>query len=118
MILGVNEHVENEHQQHFNDNFNSYINDIYICFYVTVILIVIFLLFAFFEIIRVPFLQTFFPNRHPNRRDVEYPVRELGHSLPLSVSILMPEEEIPTFIANPAPLPSEGISWSSHQHIT
>jgi hypothetical protein len=36
------------------------------------------------------------------------------------VSVLMPGEEIPTFIAHPAPVPCcpERISWPSHQHTT
>lgn len=36
------------------------------------------------------------------------------------VSVLMPGDEIPTFIAHPAPVPCrpERISWPSHHHTT
>jgi len=34
------------------------------------------------------------------------------------VSVLMPGDEIPTFIAHPAPCCPERISWPSHQQNT
>ncbi|XP_045818715.1 uncharacterized protein LOC123911351 isoform X1 [Trifolium pratense] len=148
MVLGIEEHVvengwspigaplnvqRDEHQQqqqhwnnnNINNNFDSS-NAVSFGFVATAILISMFLLMAIFERFLAPSSQALFPNRRRNRRDVESPITKPGHSSPKKsvftswVSVLMPGEEIPTFIAHPAPVPCcpERISWPSHQHTT
>ncbi|KAJ1703283.1 hypothetical protein LUZ63_003062 [Rhynchospora breviuscula] len=45
--------------------------------------------------------------------------RHMGESQsPLNFSVVMPGQHFPTYIAQPAPLPREGIHWPSHEHFS
>ncbi|CAK8530496.1 unnamed protein product [Lathyrus sativus] len=143
MVLGTEKHVvdngwspigaplnvqRDEQQQHWtnnnNNSFDSSVNAVSFGFVATAILISMFLLMAIFERFLAPSSQALFPNRRRSRRAVESPMRKLSHPSPKMsiftswVSVLMPGDEIPTFIAHPAPVPCrpERISWPSHHH--
>lgn len=150
MVLGTEEHVvengwspigaplnvqrddhQQQQQQHWSNNnsnnFDSSVNAVSFGFVATAVLISMFLLMAIFERFLAPSSQALFPNLRRNRRAVESPIRKLGHHQSPKmniftswVSVLMPGDEIPTFIAHPAPVPCcpERISWPSHQHTT
>ncbi|KAK7246565.1 hypothetical protein RIF29_41434 [Crotalaria pallida] len=117
------------HQQHWSNtnNFDSSVNAVSFGFVATAILISMFLLMAIFE----RFLR---PTSPPSRRrrnhrgathsQLTHLDAKLTHPSPKMsfygnwVSVKMPGDEIPTFIAHPAPAPCcpERISWPSHQH--
>ncbi|XP_061363063.1 uncharacterized protein LOC133306717 [Gastrolobium bilobum] len=114
--------------QHFS-NFDSSVNAVSFGFVATAILISMFLLMAIFEKFLRPTSPALSPSGRRNRRGVESQMGfagKLGHPSPKMsvytswVSVLMPGDEIPTFIAHPAPAPccAERISWPSHQHNT
>lgn len=124
-------HTDEQHQhqqQHWsNTNFNSSVNAVSFGFVATAILISMFLLMAIFERFLRP---TSPPSRRRSRRHPPHSQATLtgksSHPSPKMslyaswVSVMMPGEEIPTFIAHPAPVPCcpERISWPSHQHNT
>ncbi|KAL5096623.1 hypothetical protein RYX36_000950 [Vicia faba] len=145
MVLGTEKHVvdngwspigaplsvqrDEQQQQHWsnsnNNGFDSSVNAVSFGFVATAILISMFLLMAIFERFLAPSSQALFPNRRRNRRAGESPMRKLSHPSPKMsiftswISVLMPGDEIPTFIAHPAPVPCrpERVSWPSHHHI-
>ncbi|KAJ4981321.1 hypothetical protein NE237_032158 [Protea cynaroides] len=114
-----------QREKHLGDYDNS-VNAVSFGFVATAILISMFLVMAIFErFLRPP---TTAPSRsgYLNREDLESQLAfngKLDHPSPKmtvyanGVSVLMPGEEIPTFIAHPAPAPCppEGISRPPHQ---
>ncbi|KAL2343987.1 hypothetical protein Fmac_005272 [Flemingia macrophylla] len=111
----------NVHREDHWTNFDSSVNAVSFGFVATAILISMFLAMAIFE----RFLRPTSPP--PARRDLEAQIHyssKLPHPSPKmsvyasGVSVLMPGDEIPTFIAHPAPCCPERISWPSHQHNT
>ncbi|CAL0300874.1 unnamed protein product [Lupinus luteus] len=116
-----------QQQQHWSKtNFDSSVNAVSFGFVATAILISMFLLMAIFE----RFIR---PNSPPLRRRSRLATHsqlshdeKLGHPSPKMslyaswVSVMMPGDELPTFVAHPAPAPcrAERISWPSHQHNT
>ncbi|XP_058750888.1 uncharacterized protein LOC131623905 isoform X2 [Vicia villosa] len=124
------EQQQQQQQQHWTNNnynnngFDSSVNAVSFGFVATAILIAMFLLMAIFERFLAPSSQALFPNRRRNRRAGEAPMRKFNHPSPKMsvftswVSVLMPGDEIPTFIAHPAPVPCrpERISWPSHHN--
>ncbi|KAK9285736.1 hypothetical protein L1049_024935 [Liquidambar formosana] len=109
-----------EHWRHFDNSVNA----VSFGFVATAILISMFLIMAIFERFLRPRST---PSGGRNHRDLEaqmmfngkleYPSPKLT-VYARGVSVLMPGEEIPTFIAHPAPAPCppERISWPHHQH--
>ncbi|KAK7252183.1 hypothetical protein RIF29_35963 [Crotalaria pallida] len=119
-----------EQQQHWS-NFDSSVNAVSFGFVATAILISMFLVMAIFERFLRPSSPTAMsPSVRRRNADVEsqmgFSGGKLSHPSPKmsvyasGVSVLMPGDEIPTFIAHPAPAPCcpERISWPSHQHNT
>ncbi|XP_052202002.1 uncharacterized protein LOC127807870 [Diospyros lotus] len=109
-----------EHWRHFDNSVNA----ISFGFVATAILISMFLVMAIFE----RFLRPTSPASSPSgrRRDMESQMSfNAKPGLPSpkisanarEVSVLMPGEDIPTFIAHPAPVPCppERVSWPTHQ---
>ncbi|CAL0334395.1 unnamed protein product [Lupinus luteus] len=117
---------QQQHQHWSNTNFNSSVNAISFGFVATAILISMFLLMAIFE----RFIRPSSPTTHRrSRRATHSQVAldgKLTHPSPKMslyatwVSVMMPGDELPTFIAHPAPVPCcpERISWPSHQPNT
>lgn len=108
-------------------SFDSSVNAVSFGFVATAILISMFLIMAIFE----RFLRPASPVASPpppgsrSRGDVEsQQMGKLGFPSPkMSVyssglSVLMPGDEIPRFIAHPAPIPCcpERVMWPSHEH--
>ncbi|KAG5516837.1 hypothetical protein RHGRI_037536 [Rhododendron griersonianum] len=106
--------------------FDNSVNAVSFGFVATAVLISMFLVMAIFE----RFLRPTSPESSPTGRryigDVESQMGfhgKLRFPSPKSssnareVSVLMPGEDIPTFIANPAPVPCppERIAWPTHQ---
>ncbi|XP_004485737.1 uncharacterized protein [Cicer arietinum] len=128
--LNVQRDEQQQQQYWSNTNFDSSVNAVSFGFVATAILISMFLLMAIFERFLRPSSPAFFPNARRNRRHLHSPTTlrtKLAHPSPKMsvftswVSVLMPGDEIPTFIAHPAPVPCcpERISWPSHhQHTT
>lgn len=113
---------EEESWRHFNNSINA----ISFGFVATAILISMFLLMAIFERFLRPtiFLSSSSPlrRRRTSTADLEEPQQRRNPKMSIyakGVSVLMPGNDIPTFIAHPAPAPCppERISWPSHQHI-
>ncbi|KAF7803520.1 putative transmembrane protein [Senna tora] len=115
-------------EQHWSD-FDSSVNAVSFGFVATAILISMFLIMAIFERFLRPTSPP--PPPPPPRRtaggDLEsQQMGKLGFPSPKmsvyssGVSVLMPGDEIPTFIAHPAPAPCcpERVSWPSHEHKT
>uniref|UniRef100_A0A5B7AXL8 Uncharacterized protein n=1 Tax=Davidia involucrata TaxID=16924 RepID=A0A5B7AXL8_DAVIN len=115
-----------DHWRHFDNSVNA----ISFGFVATAILISMFLVMAIFERFLRP---TSSPSSTPSggryRGDIESQMSfngKLGQPSPKisvnarEVSVLMPGEDIPTFIAQPAPVPCpfERIPWPPHQHIS
>ncbi|XVE51278.1 hypothetical protein DITRI_Ditri02bG0027000 [Diplodiscus trichospermus] len=110
-----------EREDHWR-NFDNSVNAVSFGFVATAILISMFLVMAIFE----RFLR---PNSSPTGRNHGDLESQLGFNGKLShpspkmtiytsgVSVLMPGDEIPTFIAHPAPVPcpSERLSLPQHQ---
>ncbi|XVF27690.1 hypothetical protein REPUB_Repub14bG0130600 [Reevesia pubescens] len=109
-----------EREDHWR-NFDNSVNAVSFGFVATAILISMFLVMAIFE----RFLR---PNSSPSDRnhgDLESQLTfngKLGHPSPKmtiytsGVSVLMPGDEIPTFIAHPAPVPCPPERPSLPQH--
>ncbi|KAG5010552.1 hypothetical protein HKD37_07G019829 [Glycine soja] len=118
------------HRDEHWTNFDSSVNAVSFGFVATAILISMFLVMAIFERFLRPTSQPLSsPSAAARRRrspsDVEAQIAfsgKLAHASPKmsvyasGVSVLMPGDEIPTFIAHPAPCCPERISWPSHQH--
>ncbi|XP_031478506.1 uncharacterized protein LOC116249529 [Nymphaea colorata] len=115
-----------EHWMHFD----SSVNAISFGFVATAILISMFLVMAIFE----RFLRQRSQQQQPPAmvRGLGDPEAPLAHAFPCKlegspptmsvyakgVSVLMPGQQIPTFIAHPAPIPCnrEHVLWPHHQH--
>lgn len=105
--------------------FDSSVNAVSFGFVATAILISMFLVMAIFE----RFLRPNSPEMSPERRrDIESQVGfhpKLGYPSPKmnvyskEVSVLMPGEDVPTFIAQPVPLPCppDRIQWPPPNHV-
>ncbi|KAG4977376.1 hypothetical protein JHK86_036850 [Glycine max] len=118
----------NVHRDEHWTNFDSSVNAVSFGFVATAILISMFLVMAIFERYLRPTSPPLSPSATTRRRipsDVEAQIGfsgKLAHASPKmsvyasGVSVLMPGDEIPTFIAHPAPCYPERISWPSHQH--
>ncbi|KAL2341937.1 hypothetical protein Fmac_009877 [Flemingia macrophylla] len=114
----------NEYDEHWS-SFDNSVNAVSFGFVATAILISMFLVMAIFEKFLKPHSQ---PSAIWNRRrDSHLPFNaKLSPPSPKMslygswVSVLMPGDEVPSFIAHPAPAPCypERISWPSHQHST
>ncbi|TKY71650.1 hypothetical protein E2542_SST00382 [Spatholobus suberectus] len=113
-----------EHDQHWS-SFDSSVNAVSFGFVATAILISMFLVMAIFERFLKPTSPPLLPSAGRSRRR-DFQNGKLAHPSPKMslyaswVSVLMPGDEIPSFIAHPAPAPCcpERISWPSHQHRT
>ncbi|XP_027163744.1 uncharacterized protein LOC113763944 [Coffea eugenioides] len=115
---------KDDHWRHFDNSVNA----VSFGFVATAILISMFLVMAIFERFLRPTSAALTPSagrRHPH--DIESHIGFAGKlchpspKMPISareVSVLMPGEDMPTFIAHPAPAPCppERIRWPSHQH--
>ncbi|KAL7102916.1 hypothetical protein ACP275_08G147800 [Erythranthe tilingii] len=110
-----------DHWTHFDNSVNA----VSFGFVATAILISMFLVMAIFE----KFLRTTSPALSPasvrRRDDVEagrfdaklhYPSPKISANA-REVSVVMPGDNVPTFIAHPAPVPCppERMTWHSHQ---
>lgn len=99
-------------------NFGTSMSAISIGFVATAILISMFLIMAIFEHLFRPALQDV--NDGPRPTDKLRDHEMVATSYAPDFSVLMPGQNYPTFIAQPAPLPCtrEGIYWPSHeQHL-
>ncbi|XP_075505492.1 uncharacterized protein LOC142542635 isoform X3 [Primulina tabacum] len=109
-----------EHLTHFDNSVNA----VSFGFVATAILISMFIVMAIFE----KFIRTTSPEASPPRggrrglSDVEAQSHVGGLNSKISIqpkviSVVMPGDSVPKFIANPAPvpLPPEQVSWPSHQ---
>ncbi|KAL1823132.1 uncharacterized protein LOC108212203 [Daucus carota subsp. sativus] len=96
-----------ERQEHLS-NFDSTVNALSFGFVATAVLILMFLVMAIFERFLRPRSSS---SSTRNPRDLEAQIIKLDYPSPKmsiyakGVSVLMPGEEIPTFIAHPAPAP-------------
>ncbi|KAK9162054.1 hypothetical protein Syun_002956 [Stephania yunnanensis] len=112
-------------------NFGTSLNAISFGFVATAILISMFLIMAIFEHLLRP--KPSFPLQQDGREgslelgirhDSMRIIQKLGNSQTVSpsyssdVSVLMPGQHYPTFIAQPAPFPCprEGVYWPQHDH--
>ncbi|XP_048328696.2 uncharacterized protein LOC125422184 [Ziziphus jujuba] len=120
-----------ERDEYYWRHVNSSMNAVSFGFVATAILISMFLIMAIFEKIFRPRSSSSSSSSLPsrNRLDLEAQMVYGGkHDFPSpkmtvyarGVSVLMPGEEIPTFIAHPTPVPCppEQITWPTHQHNT
>ncbi|XP_047980168.1 uncharacterized protein LOC125221893 [Salvia hispanica] len=96
----------------------SSMNAISFGFVATAILISMFLIMAIFE-------HLFRPSSHHDSstqtestqlHKLEPPHHPVQTSYASDFSVVMPGQEYPSFIAQPAPLPREGVIWLSHSH--
>ncbi|KAJ6810686.1 uncharacterized protein M6B38_104155 [Iris pallida] len=132
---GGGEEQQAERWRHFDNSVNA----VSFGFVATAILISMFLVMAIFERFlrpRAPFLSSSDDDHHRHhdgdggrRGDREAQRRNYSAKLDYpspkmsiyakGVSVLMPGNDIPTFIAHPAPVPCppERISWPPHQNI-
>ncbi|XP_061355793.1 uncharacterized protein LOC133300290 [Gastrolobium bilobum] len=119
----------NTHRDEHWSNFDSSVNAVSFGFVATAILIFMFLVMAIFERFLRPTSPALSPSGRRRPGDVESQMGfsgKLGHPSPKmslyasGISVLMPGDNIPTFIAHPAPPPCclERVSWPSHQHST
>ncbi|XP_059623145.1 uncharacterized protein LOC132266304 [Cornus florida] len=110
-------------------HFDNSVNAVSFGFVATAILISMFLVMAIFERFLRPSSSVSTPSRDRYHGDIESQMGfngKLGHPSPRvsanarEVSVLMPGEDIPTFIAHPAPMPCppEHILCPPHQHIS
>ncbi|CAI8618163.1 unnamed protein product [Vicia faba] len=113
------------HRDEHWTNFDSSVNAVSFGFVATAILISMFLVMAIFERFLRPLSPPMSPSTRRSHRDVESQMgsnTKLSHPSPKmnvysrEVSVLMPGDVIPTFIAHPAPCCPERIAWPSHQH--
>ncbi|KAL8126761.1 uncharacterized protein LOC141721031 [Apium graveolens] len=97
-----------ERQEHLS-NFDSTVNALSFGFVATAVLVLMFLVMAIFERFLRPRSSASSSSRNPG--DLEAQIIKLDYPSPKmsiyakGVSVLMPGEEIPTFIAHPAPAP-------------
>ncbi|XP_027347859.1 uncharacterized protein LOC113859249 [Abrus precatorius] len=117
----------NVHKDEHWTNFDSSVNAVSFGFVATAILISMFLVMAIFERFLRPTSPPLSPSGRRSPPDAEAQIGftgKLGHPSPKmsvyasGVSVLMPGDEIPTFIAHHAPCCPERMSWPSHQHDT
>ncbi|MED6182706.1 hypothetical protein PIB30_031247 [Stylosanthes scabra] len=125
--MNMNVNVNSRDDSHWT-NFESSVNAVSFGFVATAILISMFLLMAIFErFLRPNNSDEFSPSARRTSADLESQMPfpgKLAHPSPKmsvyasGVSVLMPGDEIPTFIAHPAPPPCcpERISFPSHHH--
>lgn len=108
-------------------DFDNSVNAVSFGFVATAILISMFLVMAIFERFLRPTSPDLSPSGRRNHRDLEAQLAlnaKLSHPSPnmtiyaSGVSVLMPGDNIPTFIAHPAPVPCppDRVSWLQHQH--
>ncbi|KAK9150006.1 hypothetical protein Syun_008315 [Stephania yunnanensis] len=109
---------EEEHWRHFDNSVNA----VSFGFVATAILISMFLIMAIFERFFRPRSTAVMPPGAGNHTDLEAHLGfngKLAHPSPKvsiyarGVSVLMPGEEVPTYIAHPAPVPCppDRVSW-------
>ncbi|KAF5473132.1 uncharacterized protein LOC121266788 [Juglans microcarpa x Juglans regia] len=121
----LNDVQREEHWRHFDNSVNA----VSFGFVATAILISMFLVMAIFERFLRPTSPALSPSSGHSHRDLEAQTgfnAKLGHPSPKmtvytsGVSVLMPGDDIPTFIAHPAPMPCppERCLWPNHQHIS
>lgn len=114
-----------DHWRHFGNSVNA----VSCGFVATAILIAMFLVMAIFERFLRPTSPDLSPPGGRSHPDMDSQMgfnRKLSHPSPkiparaTEVSVLMPGEDIPTFIAQPAPVPfhPERIPWPPHQHVS
>lgn len=116
-----------EYDQHWS-TFDSSVNALSFGFVATAILICMFLVMAIFEKFLKPTSPPLLPSGAWIRRrssDMGFNGKLASTSPKMSlyaswVSVLMPGDEVPSFIAHPVPAPCcpERIPWPSHQHST
>ncbi|GLT85765.1 hypothetical protein SLE2022_039430 [Rubroshorea leprosula] len=105
-------------------SFGASMNAISFGFVATAILISMFLIMAIFEHLFRPNPPFSSPEEMANGSRGSRVVDKLGNpqtgptSYSSDFSVLMPGDQYPTYIAQPAPLPCqrEGIYWPSHEH--
>ncbi|XP_009624559.1 uncharacterized protein At5g65660 [Nicotiana tomentosiformis] len=114
--------TKDDHWTHFDNSVNA----VSFGFVATAILISMFLVMAIFERFLRPNSPALSPSGSRNLGDIEsqigfngklgYPTQKVSTNA-REVSVLMPGEDIPTFIANPAPVPCppERDPWPPHQ---
>ncbi|XP_015068227.1 uncharacterized protein LOC107012813 [Solanum pennellii] len=114
--------TKDDHWTHFDNSVNA----VSFGFVATAILISMFLVMAIFERFLWPNSQALSTSRGRNLGDIESQMSfngKLGHQTSKvstkarEVSVLMPGEDVPTFLANPAPVPCppERDPWPLHQ---
>ncbi|GMY05043.1 Multidrug resistance 3 [Fagus crenata] len=104
-------------------SFGTSMNAISFGFVATAILISMFLIMAIFEHLFRPGPSFSSPENATNGSHESRPMKKLGKetvtaSYASDFSVLMPGQQYPTYIAQPAPLPCtrERIYWPSHDH--
>ncbi|XP_009798544.1 uncharacterized protein At5g65660-like [Nicotiana tabacum] len=114
--------TKDDHWTHFDNSVNA----VSFGFVATAILISMFLVMAIFERFLRPNSPALSPSGGRNLDDIEsqigfngklgYPTSKVSANA-REVSVLMPGEDIPTFIANPVPVPCppERDPWPPHQ---
>ncbi|KAM3306565.1 hypothetical protein P3S67_013435 [Capsicum chacoense] len=114
--------TKDDHWTHFDNSVNA----VSFGFVATAILISMFLVMAIFERFLRPNSPAFSSSGGRNLSDIESQMSfngKLGGQTPKvsmkarEVSVLMPGEDVPTFLANPAPVPCppERDPWPLHQ---
>ncbi|XP_057792234.1 uncharacterized protein LOC131009046 [Salvia miltiorrhiza] len=94
-------------------SFGSSMNAISFGFVATAILISMFLIMAIFEHLFRPDASSHQDSEETQMHKLQTPVQT---SYATDFSVVMPGHQYPSFIAQPAPLPREGVSWLSHSH--
>ncbi|KAK4368358.1 hypothetical protein RND71_012150 [Anisodus tanguticus] len=114
--------TKGDHWTHFDNSVNA----VSFGFVATAILISMFLVMAILERFHRPNMPDLSPSGDRNLGDIEsqmdfngklsYPTQKVSTKA-REVSVLMPGEDVPTFIANPAPVPCppERDPWPPHQ---
>ncbi|KAA8545463.1 hypothetical protein F0562_020247 [Nyssa sinensis] len=105
-------------------NYGTSMNAISFGFVATAILISMFLIMAIFEHLFRPTSSFSTPQDGSDRPLESRPMEKIGNPPPVSTSyapdfsVLMPGQQYPTYIAQPAPLPCprEGVCWPNHEH--
>ncbi|XP_027113258.2 uncharacterized protein LOC113775758 [Coffea eugenioides] len=106
-------------------NFGTSMNALSFGFVATAILISMFLIMAIFEHLFKPSESFSSPQggssrtlRSTQMQKLQDPQRVSTISYSSDFSVLMPGQQYPTFIAQPAPLPCsrEGVCWPPHEH--
>nr|GMC83838.1 uncharacterized protein LOC109158674 [Ipomoea batatas] len=113
--------AKDDHWTHFDNSVNA----VSFGFVATAILVSMFLVMAIFERLLRPTSPALTPSG--GRSLGQASILELAYKLMLQISasaqeysVLMPGEEMPTFIAHPAPVPCppERIPWPPHQQYS